>query len=75
MNILITGKNDQLGSEIQAIASSYSAFKFIYTNNKIENFSFLSNAINHNISARAIGYIAIGHVIHHCNVIKEKYLA
>ena len=30
MNILITGANGQLGSEIKAIASSYSKFSFLY---------------------------------------------
>ncbi len=26
------------------------------------------------ISARAVGYILIGHILHHTNIIKEKYL-
>ena len=51
------------------------AFKFIYINNPKEKFNFLGNGMGHKISARAIGYIAIGHVIHHCSVIKQKYLA
>lgn len=32
------------------------------------------NGIDHKVSVRALGYIAIGHVILHTNVIKEKYL-
>ena len=51
------------------------AFKLIYTNNKKEDFEFLGNGIGHKISARAIGYITIGHVVHHCSIIKQKYLA
>lgn len=31
MHILVTGKNGQLGSEIQALATSYPAFNFIFT--------------------------------------------
>jgi dTDP-4-dehydrorhamnose reductase len=31
MNILITGKNGQLGSEIQHLSSNYTSFTFIYT--------------------------------------------
>lgn len=31
MNILITGKNGQLGSEIQHLAANYTSFNFIYT--------------------------------------------
>ena len=50
------------------------AFKFVFVNNPHQKFSFLGNGIGHKISARAIGYIAIGHVIHHCSVIKQKYL-
>lgn len=50
------------------------AFKFIYTNNPIKKFSFLGNATGHKISARALGFIAIGHVLHHINVIKQRYL-
>ena len=30
-NILITGKNGQLGNEIQALASSYPSYQFLYT--------------------------------------------
>jgi len=34
----------------------------------------IGTASNSPISARAIGFIIIGHEIHHCNVIKERYL-
>ena len=36
--------------------------------------TFLADGITHPISARALGYILIGHVIHHNNVLKERYL-
>ena len=35
---------------------------------------FLGNNITYPISARAIDYMLIGHVIHHTNVIKERYV-
>ena len=34
----------------------------------------IGTASNSPISARAIGFIIIGHEAHHCNVIKERYL-
>jgi len=49
------------------------AFKFIFINNK-KDFKSLGNGVGYQISARALGYIAIGHVKHHCSVIKQKYL-
>lgn len=59
---------------IEEFIAVRNAFKFIYTNNPKEKFNFLGNGMRHKISARALGYIAIGHVIHHCSVIKQKYL-
>ena len=64
-----------MASLIEEFIAVRKAFKFIYTNNKLEKFSFLGNGIGHKISARAIGYISIGHTIHHCSVIKQKYLS
>lgn len=67
--------NISLNNLIEEFIAVREAFKLIYTNNPKEKFSFLGNGIGHKISARAIGYIALGHVIHHCSVIKQKYLA
>jgi predicted AlkP superfamily phosphohydrolase/phosphomutase len=64
-----------MNSLIEEFIAVRRAFKFIYTNSKMEKFSFLGNAIDHKISARAIGYISIGHISHHCSVIKAKYLS
>jgi hypothetical protein len=63
-----------INNMIEEFLAVRTAFRFIYTNNKIEKFSFLGNGIGHEISARAIGFLAIGHVINHISVIKEKYL-
>lgn len=34
----------------------------------------LGNGATGKLSGRALGYIAIGHVVHHMNVVKERYL-
>ncbi|HEY1038728.1 MAG TPA: DinB family protein [Bacteroidia bacterium] len=39
-----------------------------------EQSKFLANGVDHPISARAIGYLLVGHTIHHMNVVKERYL-
>jgi uncharacterized damage-inducible protein DinB len=35
---------------------------------------FKANAISYPITARALGYILIGHIIHHLKIVKELYL-
>lgn len=62
-------------SLIEEFIAVRKAFKFIYINNNAEDLSFLGNGIGHKISARAIGYISLGHTIHHCSVIKDMYLS
>ena len=49
-------------------------FRILFKNCTAEQASFLGNGVGHKISARALGYISIGHTKHHLNVIKEKYL-
>lgn len=49
------------------------------TNSLFETFSMedllrLGTASNHNVSVRAIGYIMLGHELHHKNIILERYL-
>ena len=29
---------------------------------------------NHPVTVRALGYITVGHLTHHLNIIKERYL-
>jgi len=67
--------NISMKNLIEEFIAVREAFKLIYVNNPKEKFPFLGNGVGHKISARAIGYIAIGHVIHHCSVIKQKYLS
>jgi hypothetical protein len=47
---------------------------FLFENITEAQGTFLGNNITHKISARALGYILIGHVKHHNTVIKERYL-
>jgi len=41
---------------------------------KDEDLTNIGNASGHDISARALVFIIMGHETHHMNVIKEKYL-
>jgi len=50
------------------------AFRMLFENCTEEQAAFLGNGVGHPISARALGFISIGHTKHHLNVIKEKYL-
>jgi hypothetical protein len=47
----------------------------LFQNMTEEQSKFLANGVVHPISARALGYIIQGHVLHHLNVIKEKYIS
>jgi DinB superfamily len=61
-------------SLIEEFLAVRQSLKFIFLNNKVERFSFLGNGVGHPISARALGYLAIGHAKHHINIVKERYL-
>lgn len=47
--------------------------EYLFENITEEQSKFLANGVDHPISARAIGYLLIGHTIHHVNVVKERY--
>ncbi|MDG2448153.1 MAG: DinB family protein [Saprospiraceae bacterium] len=49
-------------------------FRILFENCTDEQASFLGNGVDYEISARALGYISIGHTKHHLNVIRNKYL-
>jgi uncharacterized damage-inducible protein DinB len=40
----------------------------------LEKTSIVGNANQHPTSARALAYMIIGHVLHHSNILKERYL-
>ncbi len=71
-NVDVTNRSmENLIEEFLAVRES---FAFIFKNNQSENLEFLGNGVGHKISARALGFIAIGHTLHHVNVIRERYL-
>ncbi|MCL9806887.1 DinB family protein [Flavobacterium amniphilum] len=47
---------------------------FLFQNITEEQSLFLGNGVTHPFSARALGLIMMGHILHHINVIKERYL-
>jgi hypothetical protein len=62
---------DELISEFELVRQTTIAlFKYMSP----EMLQFQSSANNTNYSTRAIGFMIVGHCIHHCNVVKEQYL-
>jgi DinB superfamily len=62
---------EDLMEEFKAVRLS---FRKIFETNPVEKFSFLGNGYRHKISGRALGYIGLGHVLHHTKVVVERYL-
>lgn len=63
------------------VESVWQEFSTVRTNSEIlfkymteKQGCFLGNARPHKFSARALGYMMIGHVKHHIQLIKERYL-
>lgn len=46
----------------------------LFKNTTEEQSKFLGNGVTHNFSARALGLIMMGHILHHIDVIKTRYL-
>jgi uncharacterized damage-inducible protein DinB len=61
---------DRILEEFLAVRAG---FRQIFAQNPDEKFALLGNGQGHKISARALGYIALGHVAHHANVVQERY--
>jgi hypothetical protein len=71
-NIDVTGRtNESLLDEFIAVRNNS---KSLFENISDKQSMFLGNCITYKISARALGYIMIGHVQHHTNIISERYL-
>jgi hypothetical protein len=49
-------------------------FRILFENCTEEQGSFLGKGFGHEISARALGHISIGHTKHHLKIIRERYL-
>lgn len=61
---------DDLINEFKAIKSATVA---LFDSFSDEMLLSLGTASKNSISVRALGFIIMGHEIHHCNVIKERY--
>ena len=63
---------------LEDLLSEFKAVRFatekIVENTTEEQSKLTANTVSHPVSARALAYIIIGHVLHHMNVIKERYL-
>jgi hypothetical protein len=46
----------------------------LFENSSLEQQQFKANAVDSYITPRAIGYIILGHALHHLQVIKDRYL-
>lgn len=51
------------------------SMRILFENCTEEQSAFIGNHVNYNISARALGYISIGHTKHHLKIIRERYLS
>jgi uncharacterized damage-inducible protein DinB len=62
---------DNLLQEFLAVRQS---FRMIFSTNPVEKMELWGNNAGHKITARALGYLGIGHTLHHTNIVKERYL-
>lgn len=66
---------DEMLQEFRSLRASTEEFFRNITESQSElRARMLTDAVHHPITARAIGYIIIGHINHHINTIKERYL-
>ncbi len=71
-NVDVSGRNLQsLISEFEAVRASTQQ---LYEHVTDAQSKLPCNIVTHPMTARAIGYFLIGHVEHHLDVIKERYL-
>lgn len=71
-NVDVTNRSmESLLKEFESVRESVA---FLFENLTEAQSKFKGNNIEHAITARALGYILIGHVKHHNNVVKERYL-
>lgn len=67
--------NRSITSMLEEFHTVRKGFRILFENCTEEQASFLGNGIGHKISARALGYISIGHTKHHLDVIRTRYLS
>jgi len=67
-----TRSMESLIEEFKAVRKST---EMLLLNLSDEQSRFLANAMSYQVSARALGYITVGHAMHHMNILKERYLS
>jgi len=71
-NVDVSGRSlRSLLSEFKAVRSSSEQ---LYQHLTDAQSKLLCNIVTHPMTARAIGYFLIGHVQHHVNIVKGRYL-
>jgi hypothetical protein len=71
-NIDVTSRTmESLLEEFQVIRRNSN---LLFQNITEEQSKFLGNGVTHNFSARALGLIMMGHILHHIKIINERYL-
>jgi len=69
---------DVTGRTLESILSEFNSLRksteIFFENLREESTRLRAKTETHPITARAVGYILIGHPMHHMRVIKEKYL-
>ena len=71
-NIDVTNRNmESLLEEFKVVRANS---MLLFENISEEQSKFLGNGVTHNFSARALGLIMMGHILHHIKIIKERYL-
>ena len=71
-NVDVTNRSmESLLEEFKAVRKSA---EILFENLTDDQSKFMANAVNYKITSRALAYIMIGHIQHHLNVVKERYL-
>lgn len=72
-NVDVSGR--ALASLLAEFKAVRAATSYLFENMTDAQSKRLCNVVTHPMTARAIGYFAIGHVQHHVGIVKERYLA
>lgn len=68
-------KNQSVKNMLEEFETVRKSFRMLFENCTEEQARFLGKGINHGITARALGYISIGHTLHHLQILEERYLS
>lgn len=68
------GSNREMDDLLEEFAAVRYATEKLFVHMTDAESSFRGNAAGHPFTPRALGYIMVGHILHHINVIEERYL-